>query len=331
MTDTFSVLFRAAAGPRIGFGHLVRCRSLARVLGVAPVVSLRGAEPTRRFAADAGWQLAGSAAATVRALRPSVLVVDDPSAAHAGEWIRFGRAAGVPVAAIHDLGLAYVESDLGIDGSIRPRASMRGRVGDLKGPAYAILDPAIAKTREHGRQPEGGRVLIALGGGSDVCRLAADLVSAIAAAAPGTDIRIARGFSSGTRPELPGARWVDAPDGLAGELSRASVAVVAGGVTLYEACALGVPVVGLAITDAQHVTIREFALRAAAVDAGAPDYLASRSGVVAAAVADLLHDGQARASLSAAAQRLLDGRGVYRVAEWLRRLAAPRQEHTDAA
>ena len=32
------VLFRAAAGPRRGFGHLVRCRSLARALGVRPLV-----------------------------------------------------------------------------------------------------------------------------------------------------------------------------------------------------------------------------------------------------------------------------------------------------
>ncbi len=36
------VLFRAAAGPRRGFGHLVRCRSLGRALGVRPLVSVRG-------------------------------------------------------------------------------------------------------------------------------------------------------------------------------------------------------------------------------------------------------------------------------------------------
>ena len=36
------ILFRAPAGPRRGFGHLVRCRSLARALGVRPLIALRG-------------------------------------------------------------------------------------------------------------------------------------------------------------------------------------------------------------------------------------------------------------------------------------------------
>ena len=36
------ILFRAPAGARRGFGHLVRCRSLARALGVRPLISLRG-------------------------------------------------------------------------------------------------------------------------------------------------------------------------------------------------------------------------------------------------------------------------------------------------
>ena len=39
------VLFRAPAGPRRGFGHLVRCRSLARALGVRPLIALRGGPP----------------------------------------------------------------------------------------------------------------------------------------------------------------------------------------------------------------------------------------------------------------------------------------------
>jgi len=36
------VLFRVAAGPRRGFGHLVRCISLARAMGIRPLLCLRG-------------------------------------------------------------------------------------------------------------------------------------------------------------------------------------------------------------------------------------------------------------------------------------------------
>jgi hypothetical protein len=54
------VLFHAAAGPRLGFGHLVRCRSLARALGVDARVSIRGSAATRVAAALAGWQVLAS-------------------------------------------------------------------------------------------------------------------------------------------------------------------------------------------------------------------------------------------------------------------------------
>jgi len=47
ITSGMTVVFRVAAGPRLGFGHLVRCRSLARALGVTPRVWLRGSAATR--------------------------------------------------------------------------------------------------------------------------------------------------------------------------------------------------------------------------------------------------------------------------------------------
>ena len=44
-------LFRVAAGPRIGFGHLVRAGVLSRALGIdKPLVSLRGRGTTNRSA-----------------------------------------------------------------------------------------------------------------------------------------------------------------------------------------------------------------------------------------------------------------------------------------
>ncbi|MEZ5284175.1 MAG: hypothetical protein R2712_05070 [Vicinamibacterales bacterium] len=86
-------------------------------------------------------------------------------------------------------------------------------------------------------------------------RAAHHLSAALAARMPG-EIHVACGFAGTPAPALPHGHWIDAPDGLAGELARASVAIVAGGVTLYEACALGVPVVGLAVTAAQHQTVR---------------------------------------------------------------------------
>lgn len=308
--ERLTVVFRVAAGPRVGFGHLVRCRSLARALGVTPVVSIRGTWKTRALAASMGWTVLADDAVCA----PDLIVVDDPGAEWAEAWVKKARRLGVPVASIHDLGLAHVASDLVIDGTI-------GGSGDMRGPQFAILDPSIADLRRQTLHPVPNRVLIALGGGSHVLSLAGRLAKAIAARSPEASIRVVRGFSAGgPGPGLRHATWVHAPNGLGRELADAHAAVVAGGVTLYEACALGVPVVALPVTAAQHLTVRAAACRGAAIDTGRPpvdDCMVSRA---ADAVAALLQNDALRRRQSVEARKLVDGEGVFRVAARLKDL-----------
>jgi spore coat polysaccharide biosynthesis predicted glycosyltransferase SpsG len=325
------VLFRVAAGPRVGFGHLVRCRSLARAMGLELRASVRGNDATRRSAMAMGWSLVSSASrAALTTERPDVLVVDDPSALHAAVWVRAARRLGVPVATIHDLGLGRVESDLTIDGSVIEGRPHPG-ANKLIGPAHMILDPEILATRRrHMRRPE-LNVLIALGGGSHVCQLAAGIARELAQCVPDVRIRAAAGFSSQRRPALPRGRWISAPDGLARELAHTTVAVVAGGVTLYEACALGIPAVALAVTPAQHRTIRGMARAGAAVDAGQPPIEAATIARVAAAAAALVRDARARRRMSSSGRQLVDARGAFRVAAKVRQLCARTHESAVAA
>ncbi len=312
-----TVVFRVAAGPRLGFGHLVRCRSLARALGVPAVVSLRGSGQTRAIAASLGWRvLGGGRGEGVSTGRPSLIVVDDPSPVEETRWVRRARRLRVPVVTIRDLEGRDSESDLSIDGSVTARPARGADV--LRGPRYAILDPAVNEARQAGRSARAGRVLIALGGGAHVYAMAACLVDAIADRIPGADIRVARGFSRRTlAPALAGASWVTAPGGLVAELSGAAVAVVAGGVTLYEACALGVPTVALAVTAGQRPAIRAMARHGAVVDGGGPSCDQTTAARVASAVHDLMAPATARRQ-ARAAMRLVDGCGVFRVAGRLR-------------
>ena len=327
------ILFRAAAGPRLGFGHLVRCRSLARALGVEPLVSLRATARTRGAAVDLGCRLADDGTSALQSAdRPCVLVVDDPSAEHAEAWVNRARRLGVPVATVHDLGLGYIPSDLGIDGSVRPHRHMRGRTGDLRGPAYAMLDPAIVQWRDRRSDlHEPDRVLVALGGGQHVFTLAGRLSATVALARPRVRLRIATGFTDTNQlPALPHGEWVAAPNGLGDELARAAVALVAGGVTLYEACAIGTPTVATALTSAQGLTIRAMADAGATYDVGAAANISTLDRM-AGAVSHLLDDGRAQARMAAAGRALVDGRGIFRVADRIRALAAWGREGRHAA
>jgi spore coat polysaccharide biosynthesis predicted glycosyltransferase SpsG len=320
------VLFRVAAGPTLGYGHLVRARSLARALGVPAHVSVRGAEAAGDLAAFPGVSIADpTAAALDDTNRPDVLVVDDPGQADTERWILGARERGVPAVAIVDRGLVQVDADLVVDGSIEASSGP----GVFGGPMYAVLDPAIAVAREMPPTDRSG-LLIALGGGSHVHVWGAAIARAIHERLPQLRVRIAGGFAQPPSEDRGRTQWVAAPAGLADELRRASVAVVAGGMTMYEAAALAVPAAALAVVRAQQPAIAGFARRGAVLNAGFAGDPASCARA-ADAVITLFTHRQRAARQAAGAARLVDGRGVFRAADLIRSLAGRPKDHSHAA
>jgi D-arabinose 1-dehydrogenase-like Zn-dependent alcohol dehydrogenase len=97
------VLFVAAAGPRRGFGHLVRCVSFARALGVRPLVAVTGARDTAEAALALGADvIADASPLLIGSLRPDVVIVDDPIPSKARPWVDAARRAGALHMTVHD-------------------------------------------------------------------------------------------------------------------------------------------------------------------------------------------------------------------------------------
>ncbi len=312
-------VFRVAAGPRLGFGHLLRARALARQMGIRPIVSMRGNAAARATARSLGCRLVQQSALLADA---DVLVVDDPSARHGAVWLRRARAAGVASVAVNDVGVGGKGADLMVDGSIT--TALRGTRA-LAGPSFCILDPAVARARLARRRGRAGRqqtVLVSLGGGRQIRRHAVRIVAAIERRCPGVSIQVAAGMSARRLPALPHGRWIVRRQGLSRDLAAADVVVVGGGVTLYEACAIGAPVVATAVVAAQRAAIRTFVRLGAALDGGEVGRRPADSAArVGAAVAALLGDPSRRRRLTAVARRLVDGRGAGRVAGCIAALA----------
>jgi spore coat polysaccharide biosynthesis predicted glycosyltransferase SpsG len=343
------VLFRVAGGHRLGFGHIVRAMSLARALGVPARISVRGTENARRVARQLGAHLEErSLDETLSAGEHALLVIDDPNAHTAAAALTVARKHGVAVASVHDLGIAPIASDLAVDGSIVSLRRHWPAAQALLGSRYAVLDADIAGLRAYrtarvdtvSAHPteampfidEQPRVVVSLGGGRRAgvsWRIGREL----AVAFPDVQVIVATGFGSDPRGGrgkgkkdastcmLPNLRALSAPEWLRLELARATVAIVAGGVTLYEAAALGVPTVAVAVTPAQRPTIAGFVRVRAASAAG--DASADLTGVITRVmrcVVRLLDDARARERMTLAACAAVDGQGSQRVAGALRTL-----------
>lgn len=320
-----SVLFRVAAGPRIGFGHLVRALSLASALKVEPRLSVRGTGRTRQAARRLGARVVPGSqpGAVLAATAASLLVVDDRVAGRTAAWRRAARAAGIPIASVHDLGLGLGDADLVIDASLRQHGTITCPA--RRGPAYAILRPALRRLARRRRAAVPTRVLVALGGGPRA-DLSTALARRVAARHPGLDVQVAGGFlDTGGRVLGPGIRVID-PRAFDRALAGADLVVTAGGVTLLEACSLGVPSVAVAVVASQRPTIEDVAARHATLDGGQVATAAGAADLdrVGDAIARLLADGTLRARLARNGRRLVDGRGAARVAAELRRLMARR-------
>jgi hypothetical protein len=145
-------------------------------------------------------------------------------------WIREARKRGIPTASIHDLGIAPCDSDVSIDGTIAPGPM------DLAGSNTRSSIPSFGASATGRRSQTPPVVLIAFGGGHRK-QLARALARAIVAQRPDVEVRIAGGFGAiETRPAERGITLVSQRASLAQEYRNASVAVLAGGVSLYEAC-----------------------------------------------------------------------------------------------
>jgi len=336
------VVFRVAAGPRQGYGHLVRARRIAQALGVPWVVSIRGGAVARVVARELGGTVdERPLGELINRRRPAVMVVDDPARVPAEAAIRAARRAGVATLGVHDLGLGCLDADVVVDGSV-PGGPALGRVEGRRrrtGPRFAVVDPTTSELRRRvGRAPQWD-VVVSLGGGGRTA-VALALGRRLVERRPGTRVVVATGLAPRPGDEVrasgaAGAVSTDAsrassgvtgwPRGrsILGALAASRVAVLGGGVTAYEAAALGVPAVLVAVVRAQRPTVRAFVRGGAAIDGGAV------AGTVDAATLERLATRVERLSrmparqqaLAAAGRRLVDGRGAARVAALVARLA----------
>ncbi|MBX7199603.1 MAG: UDP-2,4-diacetamido-2,4,6-trideoxy-beta-L-altropyranose hydrolase [Rhodospirillaceae bacterium] len=338
------IAIRADASAQIGSGHVVRCRTLARVL------AQRGAEITFVSRDCPGNMLAALRAEgwTVRALPAAIAGEnadsDATAAALAGEnadwlivdhyglgvdWQKHMRPHAERIMAIDDMANRRHDCDLLMDQnfSLNPAARYQGLVPATAqlclGPRYALLggDYAALPYRPAVAQPV-KRILVSFGG-ADLADMTGRALAALSAPEfDGIQVDLVAGPSYPHRARLEtaaarraGTTVLGPQPTLAGLLGAADVAIGAGGGTTWERARAGAPAVVITLADNQVPATRDLAAAGALIYAGAAENLSADA--LRDRLRGLLADPDARQRMTEAGQRMVDGRGAQRIAEVL--------------
>ncbi len=273
------ILFRCDATPRLGFGHLTRCRALAaalhalgqRCMMVGPAADCRQSGDEQLFShwIELPWtdDVAADAAELARIAarhQAAALVLDDMRIDEryqqvmldAGlRWLQFDGARGQPVWA--DI---IVNANPAADANYYRAYARKPDAMLLLGPAHAVLRPEFLALPATHDAVAGKHVLLMFGGGDDrgAIRFAIDALHPALPDDVTFDIVAGRQNPNhdahrallATLPPARARYHID-PPALPALMRRCSLAVMAGGTATYEANLSGLPMVLLAIADNQ--------------------------------------------------------------------------------
>ena len=287
------------AGATLGYGHAVRCLRLAAVLEEESHITFYPvSEPCASFLQDMAPNAEIRSPKSEMSSLPPVVITDLREAHGITAVIRHNGARHI---SIHDLGLAQCHSDVVIDGSVTrlfPYAKDRSRSLFL-GPKYMITRNKVK------RSTSSDTVLVTFGGGS-TAHFAAKISEEVWKS--GLTPVTTRGFV-GTAPM--------SDEEFAQTMATCRFAISGSGVTLYDLLASGVPTIAVAFDRIQLRTADAFHERGAVLSAGLIQRLSP--GMLQGFFKEMLGNRALNQRLSEAGQMLVDGKGLSRVVEIVRR------------
>lgn len=319
-----ALLLRADASPAIGAGHVVRSLALARAYA--------GSRKTLLTVAPSDFVRAQAAEARVdvRELAPSAdpAAVLEAVAAERSPWVvldGYGfdkayqsalRARGARLLVLDDdPRLPDYDADLLLDQNLGAESkAYRGVPKDrqLLGSRFALLRRGVTEPAPPVRRFDGpARRWLVTFGGSDPTGMIPRVVAALASCPTPEEIVVVAGPQNPRLAEIRAAAAADrrvrveAAADVPALMRRADAGVISAGSSSWEAAHLGLPCLVFAAVGNQSP------IAAALVAAGAAAPL--DPAAIAAGIEALAKDAPRRAALSAAASRLVDGKGAERV------------------
>ena len=322
------ILVRLDANHQIGLAHAIRVSAILGLLKVPHRITVAGAGeliadyfPGQRLL-PASVEDPNAFFSMIGETRPDLILVDHPRPGH-GFWHGLGVSAGdIPVVAIDDEG-GEVDADLVINGTVLDQyhryPQLRRHASLLLGREYALIRPVFGATPW--RNPRETSLVIVVGSADRARDWALQLMSGTVDLSNWGKVRMIVGRAFPDMAKLQhdcDALGVFLESGISGEcmaeaLSQASVALITGGMIVYEALAVGVPAIVFPQIENLIPEARWFAQRGCIVDLGYEG--GTNIGLVSEAVGRLLASSSARLAMSSIQRATIDGHGMLRAAQ----------------
>lgn len=303
---------RVEASPEIGFGHLMRCISVAE--------AARNLGDTIAFVGEysgIGRQILQRRAFVGTPTRnwPKCVMPGDVVVFDGYEFTSADHRAlppGVRKGAIDDFGTGRFDVDV----LVNPNLPTTTRY-DVPDAAQVLVGPQYALVREEftaRRRSRGGRRLLVTFGGSDIGAVGHD-VAAWAADHRHFDVTLVLGPATPDRATHPDVDVVRSPNDVGAVFDEADVAISAAGSTTWELLSMGIPTVLVEVADNQRAVAAPLAGQGAALSLGRLPLERQRVQLAL----DRLTNAETRRELAARAIELVDGHGARRVLRALMR------------
>ena len=272
MVNRKVAVLRADASSSIGVGHVMRSLSLGEALldegfGVE-LVSFELAPSLQSLATSCGVEVveltcaprSSEDAQFVLQRNANIVVVDGYEFSR--EFFAGLEASSTPFAIIDDNAETNAQSPSAVinqnpHASASMYAHLQGEPKMLLGLQYAMVRKEVREVAAMNLPSREGEVFVAMGG-ADFLGLTAPIVEALAET--GLQIRVAVGHANTHRAhiqkladQLGNVTLIEQQDYVS-NLASAHVAVLAAGSSLWEACAVGTPSIGLVVADNQFAS-----------------------------------------------------------------------------
>lgn len=343
MRPHLRVLYRADGGHRIGTGHLLRAvrvlNELETMVQLSAVLAMSEDPDGLRYAEQAPARVLLLPASETTGPKPRFdpltltratnlddfdVVVVDMLDTDVGTLACLGSPTRA-VITMDDRGPGRVDADAIINFLVRePQPqTLPARVRLFEGPQFVTLDSSYSVTTlwRRARSRNGATILVTLGGG-DAAGLTVKVARALLPVEDIGRVDFVCGLAFQHRQELDEllrrAPWrtcvhIGVPSLLPYFLG-CQMAIVAGGMTMHEACCTGTPAIAVCQSIDHQLELAEwFAAEGAMINLGDGQNVDETD--IRDAVVELLRDASLRRRMGMAGRRLVDGKGTRRTAE----------------